>query len=142
MERFTWDDRAPAVARYFGVISQIDEAVGIVLEALEQGELMERTVVVYTSDHGDLCGSHGMIDKHYVMYDDVVRVPLIIHWPGATSPGGVCDAFINHAPDLAATLPLAGGRCCRCWRAGRADSGEAKSSRPATASSSACTCSG
>jgi len=109
MERFTWDDWAPAVARYFGVISQIDEAVGIVLDALEQGGLMERTVVVHTSDHGDLCGSHGMIDKHYVMYDDVVRVPLIVHWPGATSPGGVCDAFVNHALDLAATLPLAAG---------------------------------
>lgn len=109
LEELTWSDWAPAVARYFGIISQVDEAIGIVLAALEDRELTDSTVVVYASDHGDMTGSHRMIDKHYVMYDDVVRVPLIVRWPGLTKPGSVCCEFVNYALDLAATLPMAAG---------------------------------
>lgn len=109
IEGLSWADWAAYVARYFGMISQIDEAVGVVLDALAERGLMDSTVVVYTSDHGDLAGSHRMIDKHYVMYDDVVRVPLMVRWPGVTAPGSVCDGFVSHALDLAATLPAAAG---------------------------------
>ncbi len=67
------------------------------------------TMVVYTSDHGDMCGSHGMMDKHYIMYDDVVRVPLVVRCPSRVPAGGTCDAFVSSALDLARTfLDLAG----------------------------------
>ena len=62
----------------------------------------ENTIVIYTSDHGDMCGSHRMIDKHYIMYDDVVKVPLAIRWPQMISPGMIIDEFICH--DIPATL--------------------------------------
>ncbi|MBT3375362.1 MAG: sulfatase-like hydrolase/transferase [Lentisphaerae bacterium] len=104
IDDWTWDQWAPVVGRYLGEISLIDQQVGRVLDALEAHGLSQNTVVVYTSDHGDMCGAHGMIDKHYVMYDDIVRVPLIVRWPGEATPGAVCRSFVTHALDLAATL--------------------------------------
>ena len=50
-----------------------------------------------------------MIDKHYVMYEDVVHVPLIARWPGVAVPGIRSDAFVSHAIDLAITLSAAAG---------------------------------
>ncbi|HEX29010.1 TPA: DUF4976 domain-containing protein, partial [Candidatus Poribacteria bacterium] len=62
------------------------------------------TLVIYTTDHGDMCGGHGMIDKHFIMYDDVVRVPLIMRWPGRIEAGMRCDSFVIHSLDLATTF--------------------------------------
>lgn len=104
IENWTWDDWAPVVGRYLGEISLLDLQIGRILKKLEQTELAENTLVIYAADHGDMCGSHGMIDKHFVMYDDVVRVPLIMRWPGHIRPGSVCEDFIIHSLDLAATF--------------------------------------
>ena len=101
---WSWSDWAKLVARYLGEISLLDAQVGLLLEALERLGIAEKTLVIYTSDHGDLCGGHGMIDKHYVMYDDVVRVPLMARWPGHIAAGRPCEAFISHGLDLAATF--------------------------------------
>jgi arylsulfatase A-like enzyme len=105
---WTWDDWAPVVARYLGTITLLDLQVGRLLEALDRLGLAEDTVVVYTTDHGDMCGGHGMVDKHMVMYDDVTRVPLIVRWPGHAAAGRTCDAIVSHALDLAATFCLLG----------------------------------
>ncbi len=75
VEGWTWDQWAPTVARYLGEITLLDAQVGRLLAQLDALGLADDTVVIYTSDHGDLCGGHGMVDKHYVMYDDVMRVP-------------------------------------------------------------------
>ncbi|MFW5846004.1 MAG: sulfatase-like hydrolase/transferase, partial [Planctomycetota bacterium] len=92
-----WEDWAPVVARYLAVISQLDAAVGLVLDELDRRGLAENTLVVYTSDHGDLCGSHHMFDKHYVMYDDVTRIPLLMRWPGGGIPAGrICEDFVTN----------------------------------------------
>ncbi len=101
---WTWDDWAPVVARYLGEISLLDQEIGRVLRALETAGCRENTMVVYTSDHGDMCGSHGMMDKHFIMYDDVVRVPLIIHMPWAVADCHEHDGFISHALDLATSI--------------------------------------
>ncbi len=103
VEGWTWARWAKVVGRYLGVISLLDAQVGRLLDALERLGLVNDTVVIYTADHGDMCGGHGMIDKHFVMYDDVVRVPLIVRWPGHVPPGK-CDAFVLHALDLATTF--------------------------------------
>jgi len=111
VERFGWDDWAPVVARYYAVISQLDDAVGKVLRALDALGEAERTIVIFTADHGDMCGSHGMMDKHYILYDDVVRVPLIVRLPGEKDhaagswpSGAVRDEFVYNFLDLAPTL--------------------------------------
>ncbi len=104
VEGWTWTQWAPIVSRYLGQLSLLDSQVGRLLDALGALGLAQSTLVVYTTDHGDLGGGHGMVDKHYVMYDDVVRVPLVARWPGHIEPGTVCDAFISHSLDLASTF--------------------------------------
>jgi arylsulfatase A-like enzyme len=93
---------APAVARYYSAVSQLDDAVGIILGALAASGEDENTVVIYTSDHGDMCGSHGMLDKHYVLYDDNTRVPLIIRAPGFRSRRD--ESFVSNCLDIAPTV--------------------------------------
>ena len=109
IDEWTWDDWAPIVGRYLGEISLMDAQIGRVLAALDELGLAESTLVIYTTDHGDMCGGHGMIDKHFVMYDDIVRVPLIARWPGRIAPGSQCDSFVSHEIDLATTFCEVGG---------------------------------
>jgi arylsulfatase A-like enzyme len=111
VEGLTWDDWAPIVARYLGVVSLLDQQIGRVLDALDARGLADNTLVIYTADHGDMCGSHGMVDKHYVMYDDVVRVPLLMRWPGVIPAGRAVDAFVSNVVDAARTfVDVAGGQ--------------------------------
>ncbi|MFS0723845.1 sulfatase-like hydrolase/transferase [Paenibacillus sp. 1P07SE] len=104
VQDYSWEDWAPIVARYYSLISQMDDAVGHVLRALERLGMADNTMVIYTSDHGDMCGGHRMLDKHYIMYDDVVKVPLVIRWPGKIDAGTHCHAFVYNALDLPPTL--------------------------------------
>src|SRR5690606_28301040 len=94
IEGWTWDAWSPIVGRYLGEVSLIDAQVGRILDELDRLGLAAHTVVVYTADHGDLCGGHGLIDKHYVMYDDLVRVPFIGRWPNDLPAGAVCEAVV------------------------------------------------
>lgn len=109
VEGWPWRRWAPTAARYLGEISLLDAQVGRVLAELRRLGLAENTLVVYSCDHGDLCGSHGMIDKHNVMYDDVLRVPLLMRWPGVIPPGARPEGFTHHAIDLATTFLAAAG---------------------------------
>ncbi len=104
LENLTWREWSLFLARYLGIVGQIDDAVGHLLAALDELGLAGSTLVIYTADHGDNCGGHRMIDKHYVMYDDVVHVPLILRWPGTIPPGTVRDEFVVHTLDLASTI--------------------------------------
>lgn len=101
---WSWREWAPVVSRYLGEITLLDAQIGRLIRLLEEADELDDTLFVYTSDHGDLCGAHRMIDKLHVLYDDVLRVPLILHWPGGLQGGGVCDAFTTSVIDLAATL--------------------------------------
>ena len=104
VEDWAWKDWAPIVGRYLGEITLLDQQVGRLLEELDRLGLHEQTLVVFTSDHGDFCGGHGMIDKHYAIYDDIVRVPLLMRWPGLITAGETSDAMIVHEIDLARSL--------------------------------------
>lgn len=104
VDDWTWKNWSPIVSRYLGEISLMDTQIGRILDTLDKLKISNNTLVVYTSDHGDMCGAHGMIDKHFVMYDDVVRVPLIARFPGILPQGQKCDHFISHAIDLASTF--------------------------------------
>lgn len=110
VDAWTWQDWAPIVSRYLGEISLLDAQVGRILAALDRLGLAENTLVIFSSDHGDMCGAHGMIDKHYIMYDDVMRVPLLARWPGRIAPGSRSDGFVCHALDLAVTFCDAAGQ--------------------------------
>ena len=99
------------IASYYGMISLIDDNVGRMIEALEQTGQRKNTVIIFMSDHGETLGDHGLTGKNCRFYESLVRVPLIISWPGhflqnhrATGLVGLIDI----APTLAelANIPL------------------------------------
>jgi arylsulfatase A-like enzyme len=108
-DEWTWEQWQPIVSRYMAIITLLDVQVGRLLEALDRLGLADETLVVYTCDHGDMCGAHGMMDKHFVAYEDIMRVPFFLRWPGRIAPGTVCDVFVSSEIDLARTLLSAAG---------------------------------
>ena len=72
---------ARARAGYYGLISYADDCLGAILEAVDDSGQAEQTIVIYTSDHGEGAGEHGMWNKH-TFYENSVGVPLQIRWPG------------------------------------------------------------
>jgi choline-sulfatase len=96
------DDAVRGMRRaYAADISVIDQAIGAMVNALERKGLLENTWIVYTSDHGEMAGSHGLLSK-CVLYEPAVRVPLIIRPPGGCVPR-VVDALVEHL-DVPATV--------------------------------------
>ncbi len=80
-----------------------DDSLGTVLGALEASGAWDDTIIIFTSDHGDMCGSHGLRSKGPFVYDEIMRVPLYVKVPGTTTPGTVTSALGSHV-DLAATI--------------------------------------
>jgi len=80
-----------------------DRSLGTVLGALEESGAWDDTVVIFTSDHGDMCGSHGLRSKGPFVYDEIMRVPLYAKVPGMTTATSVTEALGSHV-DLAATI--------------------------------------
>jgi arylsulfatase A-like enzyme len=95
-------------AGYAAMIAAVDLEAGRVLEALERAGLKENTLVVFTSDHGDMLGDHGTVVKGAMLHDPCVRVPLIARLPGAFD-GGRRSASLVQLHDLAATFLSAAG---------------------------------
>lgn len=92
---------------YLGTIKAVDENVGRLLDYLEANNLMENTIIVYTSDQGFYLGEHGWYDKRFV-YDESFKTPLLVAWPGKTQPGTRSDALVQNL-DFAQTFLEAAG---------------------------------
>ena len=92
---------------YWALVSVVDRMVGRVLAALQANGLAQNTLVIYTSDHGDMLGEHGLWWKH-LFYEESVRVPLTVAWPGVV-PGGQRIGRVVSALDVTATLLDAAG---------------------------------
>jgi arylsulfatase A-like enzyme len=67
---------------YFWLQGLVDQQVGLVLSALANSPFLDNTVVIFLADHGEYAGSHGLHDKGYAAYDEVIHVPLYVHMPG------------------------------------------------------------
>lgn len=94
------------IAYYFAQVTEVDHFIGDVLAELSALGLKENTIVIYASDHGDFVARHGMIEKCAVshnVYEETLRVPLIVSWPARFRKGAVCDG-ITELVDLYATL--------------------------------------
>ncbi len=109
IENYTWKEWAVYMQHYYAMITQADDAIGMVLKAVKDLGLDDKTIVIFTSDHGDAAGGHGLIDKHYVMYDEEVRVPLVIKWPEVIKAGSQADQFVLNSLDLSSTIPEMAG---------------------------------
>jgi len=91
--------------QYYGMVKCIDDNVGQILDVLKQHQLLERTIIVFTSDHGDLCGEHGRLNKG-VPYEGSARIPFLIHAPGKISPGTVVTQALTCIDFLPTVLSL------------------------------------
>ena len=89
------------------VIASVDESVGRVLDYLDKNGLTDNTIIVYTSDQGFYMGEHGWFDKRF-MYEESLRTPLIISYPGHTKPGSVCTKLVQNIDYAPTFLDLAG----------------------------------
>lgn len=89
-------------ALYYGQISHIDDGVGRILAEIERQGIAGNTVVIFTSDHGEMLGDHGLGHKS-VPYEPSAHIPLLLRWPGRTQPGRGCDDLVG-LTDLFPTL--------------------------------------
>lgn len=103
-DRMGWEDWQPLIATYFGEISLIDAQVGRLLDRLDQLGAAGDTLVVWTTDHGDTIGAHGICNKDYTMYEEIYRVPLILRWPGVVEGGTRSEVYSHHFLDLFASF--------------------------------------
>jgi choline-sulfatase len=106
---FTPETRGIARAAYFGLCAFLDAEVGAVLKALDASGQTDDTLVIFTSDHGEMLGHKGFWTKS-TMYEDAVRVPLVLSGPGVTV-GARHDpvSLIDLAPTICAALDVSSG---------------------------------
>lgn len=96
------------IATLYGRISMMDHYIGKTLDTLDDLGLTENTLVVFTTDHGDFFGQHGLCGKGAFHFEDMIRLPFIASLPGVITPGQRTDAMLSLV-DLAPTfLDLAG----------------------------------
>ena len=90
---------AKATAGYAGEIAYVDHCIGLIVEKLKQLGLFESTLIVITADHGEMLGAHGELGHGYFIYQEAIKVPLIIKAPSLTKPeiirsnAGLIDIF-------------------------------------------------
>ena len=106
---FTDDHVRAKIAGYYGAVSYVDHLLGIILEALISSDQLDDTLVIFTSDHGEMLGDHRMFQKGSIMFEQMIRVPLVIKPPRAASDaaGVRVQHLVSHA-DLVPTML----RCC------------------------------
>jgi len=94
------------MAQYFGMVKCVDDNVGKILKALTAAGVLEKTIVIFTSDHGDLCGEHGRHNKG-VPYETSARIPFVIRYPGTIRPGTLVHealGCVDFAPTILALM--------------------------------------
>jgi N-acetylglucosamine-6-sulfatase len=95
----TWDRY---IKSYYRSTRAVDDAVGKILQVLDDLQISDNTMVIYTSDQGYSNGEHGLTEKHFA-YEQVMKVPLLIQYPKAVRPGSSTTEMVM-LPDLAPTI--------------------------------------
>ena len=101
------EDVIRARTAYWALVDRMDQLIGDVLDSLESNGFMDNTLIIYTSDHGEQVGEHGLWWKQ-TFYENSIRVPAIVSWPGRIPGGTAIDTPIEQF-DLAATMIDAAG---------------------------------
>ncbi|MCC7494895.1 MAG: sulfatase-like hydrolase/transferase [Fimbriimonadaceae bacterium] len=126
--RFTTDEQwRYYLYAYYRMVEMLDQDVGRLLDALDETGQADNTVVVFTSDHGEGAGRHGNVQKWHP-YDESLKVPFLISWPGQIAAGKRDSAHLVSLLDISSTFcdyaglappPLARGRSVRPLAEGR-----------------------
>jgi uncharacterized sulfatase len=115
-------DRVKQIRReYYASVTSVDRNVGRLLDRLEALGLADRTIVIFTSDHGYMIGEHGLWHKGNAvwlvegktgvrpnMFDDAIRVPFLVCWPGTVEPGTAIDRVVSNLDVFPTVLDMAG----------------------------------
>ena len=119
---------ARQMALYFGMVKCIDDNIGKILDALREMHLIDHTLIVFTSDHGDMCGEHGRHNKG-IPCEGSARIPFVIRAPGIIPPGTVLHeamGSVDFKPTLLGLLgienkdPTEGRDASKLFRTGKA----------------------
>ena len=105
---FGEEDWLRYISWYHSLIQRVDGHLGLILDALEASGQADETVIAYTSDHGDMAGGHGLPFKGPFMYEEILRVPLVVRWPDGVGAGETRDGLASLI-DLAPTFASAAG---------------------------------
>lgn len=92
---------------YLRCVKGVDESVGRLMAYLKETGLEENTIVIYCSDQGFYIGDHGWYDKRW-MYEESLKMPFIVKWPGVVEPGSTCDAMIQNLDYAPTFVEIAG----------------------------------
>ncbi len=92
---------------YLRCIKGVDESVGTLMDTLKELGLSENTIVIYSSDQGFYVGDHGWFDKRW-MYEESLKMPLIVKWPGVTQPGSRSELMVQNLDYAETFLDVAG----------------------------------
>jgi len=103
----TLPEKKGIAAAYYTSVAFLDRKVGRVLAALEKSGQADRTLVIYTGDHGYLLGQHGRFEKH-CSYDEAIRAPLLIRCPGTIGAGSATRALVEFIDIFPTVLDLCG----------------------------------
>ena len=96
------------MAVYYGMVSFMDSEIARILDKLDSLGLAEDTIVIFSTDHGHFLGQHGLVAKAIHHYEDVMKVPFVVRWPGEVPEGQVSQAILNLV-DMAPTFLSAAG---------------------------------
>ncbi|GHH97849.1 sulfatase family protein [Neobacillus kokaensis] len=97
------EDRKKLVANYYGMVSFMDKYIGKILDKLDELEIADDTLVVFTTDHGHFFGQHGLQHKGGFHYEDLIKLPFITRYPGRIPARKQSDA-LQSLVDLAPTF--------------------------------------
>ena len=103
------EKRRDIMLYYYGMMSLLDDKVGRIISHLEKNNLMDNTIIVFTTDHGDYMGNHGMWWKGLPAYEDAQKIPFMVYSPDCKTPGKRSRSF-QSLVDLGKTF-LSVGNC-------------------------------
>jgi len=82
------------ISNYYGLVKEIDDWVGVILDTLDKHGLTEKTLVIFTSDHGEMLGAHGLREKN-VFYEESAHIPLLIRLPGKIKSNTKVNGYVS-----------------------------------------------
>ena len=97
------------IACYYGMISFMDHHIGLILDGLDRLGIADNTLVLFTTDHGHFLGRHGLRAKGAFHYEDMVRIPMLVRFPGRVPAGSTCRAMqsqVDFAPGFLAAAGI------------------------------------
>jgi len=108
-ERFSEQNLRKVVAAYLGLVSQVDQRVGLILQEVQKQGALENTIIVYSADHGDYAGEHGLYEKRGgISTRAITRIPLIVRYPRKVPRGRVCEEIVESLNIFPTFCELAG----------------------------------